>query len=57
MKPGYSIKYEDTPHFREWLKRKGYDWSKMDYWQRQNAFAEEMREGLTEEAERQRRDG
>jgi hypothetical protein len=42
-----TVNFTDTPLFRNWLKEKGYDWERMTWWQRENAVAENMREGMT----------
>ncbi len=40
------VSFSDTPIFKDWLKQKGYDWNRMKFWEKDNALAECMREGL-----------
>jgi len=39
-----TIHFQDTELFKEWLKRKGYDWSKMNLSEQDRVRAENIRE-------------
>jgi hypothetical protein len=44
------LRYEETAEFRAWLEKKGYNWARMSLAEREDALAEEQREGLEEAA-------